>query len=48
MHKYGFGQAHCRDLLERSPRKFILYFFEFYTNFYDYLKFGWILIFKSI
>jgi hypothetical protein len=27
--------------------KFILYFSEFYTNFYEYLKFGWILRFKS-
>jgi hypothetical protein len=48
MHKYGFGQAHFRDLLERSSKKFILYFSKFYTNFYDYLECGWILRFKSI
>jgi hypothetical protein len=38
MHKYGFGQAHCRDLLKRSPRKFILYFSDFSTNLSEFLK----------
>jgi hypothetical protein len=48
MHKNEFGQAHCKDLLNRILWKFILYFSEFYSVYYEYLKFGWILGFKSI
>jgi hypothetical protein len=48
MLKNGFGQAFYIDILKRILTKFNLYFFEFYTNFYEYLKFGWILRFKSI
>jgi hypothetical protein len=34
MHKCRFGQAYCIDLLKRILRKFIVIFFEIYTNFY--------------
>jgi hypothetical protein len=39
LHKYGFGQAYCKDLLKGNPRKFILYFSELYTNCYEIWKF---------
>jgi hypothetical protein len=48
MHKNGFGQAFYIDILKRIFTKFNLYFFEFYTNFYEYLTFGSVLRFKSI
>jgi hypothetical protein len=48
MHKNGFGQAYCQDLVKIILNKFILYFSEFYTNFYEYSKFGWILRFNPI
>jgi hypothetical protein len=34
-----FDQAHCHDLLQRTPKKFILYFFKSYSIFYEFLKF---------
>jgi hypothetical protein len=30
MHKMEFGQAYCKDLLNRILMKFILYFSKFY------------------
>jgi hypothetical protein len=48
MHKNGFGQVYYIDILKRILTKFNLYFSEFYTNFYEYMNFGWILRFKSI
>jgi hypothetical protein len=33
MHTFGFGQAHCIDLLKRIQAKFILYFYKFSMNF---------------
>jgi hypothetical protein len=40
MYKNGFGQAYCIDILKRILKKINLYFFEFYTNFYEYFKVG--------
>jgi hypothetical protein len=37
-----FGQTYCQDILRRIIRKFILYFFEFCTIYYEFLKFKWI------
>jgi hypothetical protein len=48
MHKIECGQSYGKDLHKRILNKFTLYFSEFYTNVYEYLKFGWILRFKSI
>jgi hypothetical protein len=49
MHTYGFGQTHCRDLLKRIQTKFILYFYKFYMNCYEFWKFkGISKIFKRI
>jgi hypothetical protein len=48
MHKIECGQSYAKDLHKRILNKFTLYFSEFYTNVYEYLKFGWILRFKSI
>jgi hypothetical protein len=39
MHKRRFGQSHRRDLLEKSVRKFMLYFSDFSTTFYEFMKF---------
>jgi hypothetical protein len=39
MNTFGFGQAQYRDLLKRIQAKFILYFYKFYTNCYEFLKF---------
>jgi hypothetical protein len=39
MHKRRFGQSHRRDLLEKSVRKFMLYFSDFSTTFYEFVKF---------
>jgi hypothetical protein len=39
MHKMEFGQAYCRDLLKRNPRKFMLHFSKFYFILYGFLKF---------
>jgi hypothetical protein len=39
MLKTGFGQAYCQDLARSILQKFILYFFEFYTISYEFLKF---------
>jgi hypothetical protein len=36
MHKKGFGQAYCKGLLNRIPKKFILYLYEFYFIFYEF------------
>jgi hypothetical protein len=36
MHRQGFGEAYCIDLLKIIPTKFILYFYEFPTNFYEF------------
>jgi hypothetical protein len=36
MHKKEFGQAYCKDLLNRILKNFILHFSEFYTIFYKY------------
>jgi hypothetical protein len=36
MHKMEFGQAYYRDLLMRILRKFILYFYDFYTIYYEF------------
>jgi hypothetical protein len=30
MHTFGFGQAHCRDLLKWIQAKFIFYFYRFF------------------
>jgi hypothetical protein len=40
MHKYRFGQAHCIDLHNRILKKFILYFSEIYSIFYEIEKFN--------
>jgi hypothetical protein len=39
MHTYGFSESHCRDLLKRIPRKFILYFSKLYYNFHAFYNF---------
>jgi hypothetical protein len=42
MHKYGFGQAYCKIILKRKPKKFILYFLSFIQlimNFKVYMNF---------
>jgi hypothetical protein len=36
MHKNGFGQAYCKDLLKMILRKFISYFYVFYFLFYEF------------
>jgi hypothetical protein len=35
MHKKEFGQAYCKDILNRILWKFILYFSEFYSIYYE-------------
>jgi hypothetical protein len=47
MHKKGFGQAYCTYLLKRIPTKFTLYFSEFYTIYYEFLKFKGIMEFEN-
>jgi hypothetical protein len=44
-HNMEFGQIHCKDLLKRNPKKFILYFSEFYMIYYEFLNFKQILEF---
>jgi hypothetical protein len=39
MHKIEFGQAYCKDLLKSILWKFTLYFSEFYSIYYEFLKF---------
>jgi hypothetical protein len=39
MHKQGFGQAYCIDLLKRIRTKFILYWYEFSTKLYEFYNF---------
>jgi hypothetical protein len=39
MVKIEFGQAHCKDLLKRILKKFILHFYEFSIQFYKFWKF---------
>jgi hypothetical protein len=39
MHTNEFGQAYCIYLLNRILGKFILYFFEFYTIYYEFWNF---------
>jgi hypothetical protein len=36
MLKYGFGKVYYINLLNRIPRKFILYCSEFYFIFYEF------------
>jgi hypothetical protein len=36
MHKKKFGQAYCKDLLNRILWNFILYFSEFYSIYYEF------------
>jgi hypothetical protein len=36
MHKKEFGQAYCKDLLNRILWKLILYFSEFYSIYYGF------------
>jgi hypothetical protein len=36
MHKQGFGQDYFIDILKEIPTKFILYFYELATNFYEF------------
>jgi hypothetical protein len=37
-HKYGFGEAYCKDLLKWILKKFTLYFSKFYFIFYEFQK----------
>jgi hypothetical protein len=39
MHKIEFGQAYYKDLLKSILWKFTLYFPEFYSIYYEFLKF---------
>jgi hypothetical protein len=39
MHKMECGQAYCKDLLTRIPRKFISYFSESYFMLNEFLEF---------
>jgi hypothetical protein len=39
MHKKEFGQAYCKHLLNMILWKFILYFSEFYSIYYEFLNF---------
>jgi hypothetical protein len=34
MHKMEFGQAYCKDILNRVHTKFTLHFFDFSMNLY--------------
>jgi hypothetical protein len=36
MYRQGFGQSYFIDLLKSILRKFILYFYEFPTNVYEF------------
>jgi hypothetical protein len=38
MHRQGFGEAECIDLLKWIPRKFIVHFSEVYTISYKLLN----------
>jgi hypothetical protein len=39
MHKNGFGHAYCQDLVKMILKKFISYFSDIYTIYYNFLKF---------
>jgi hypothetical protein len=39
LYKCEFGQAHCVELLKRSPTKFSLPFLDIPISFYEFWKF---------
>jgi hypothetical protein len=39
MDKKEFGQAYCKDLLKRIPKKIAFHFSKVYSIFYGFLKF---------
>jgi hypothetical protein len=39
LYKYEFRQAHCEELIKRSPTKFSFLFLDIPTSFYEFWKF---------
>jgi hypothetical protein len=40
MHNMEFGQSYCKDLFKKILWKFILYFYDMYSIFYELLNFN--------